>query len=161
MPEIVTNIVDVYPFRRTGGRVEFLLLHRAADRRIGATWQAVHGRIEPGESAAQAAVRELREEAGLIPQRLWQLEHVNTFYLGREDAIAMCPGFAAEVAADAAVVLNAEHTAFRWLAAEEALSELMWPGQRTAVREVLDVIVSPGAAEPLLRMELPTRSQRP
>jgi lipoyl(octanoyl) transferase len=42
------------------GRV--LLLRRAPDR--GGFWQPVTGRLDPGETAAQAARRELREETG-------------------------------------------------------------------------------------------------
>lgn len=153
MPEIRSHIIDCYVFRRVAGRVEFLMLLRAAGSAIGQTWQAVHGKIEPGETAWQAARREMLEECGLQPVRFWQLEHVNTFYIAKQDCIQMCPSFAAEVPSDAQVALSHEHTEFRWVDARSALAEFMWPGQRTAVREVLDCIIPGAAAERFLRLE--------
>jgi dATP pyrophosphohydrolase len=151
MPEIVSNVIDVYPFRRRHDGVEFLLIERVEGIRLGGTWQAVHGRIEPGETAWQAALRELREETGLSPVGFWQTDFVNTFYMATEDRILMCPCFAAEIAADAEVVLSDEHTAFRWEPAEQALQSFMWPGQRRAVREILEEIIAPRPSEPYLR----------
>jgi dATP pyrophosphohydrolase len=151
MPEVVSNVIDVYPFRRVEKGVEFLLLKRVAGVRLGGTWQAVHGRIEAGEAAWQAALRELKEETGLTPLGFWQIEFVNTFYLATEDRILICPCFAAEIAADVDVVLSDEHTDFRWEPVEQALETFMWPGQRRAVREILEEIVTPGRGEPHLR----------
>jgi dATP pyrophosphohydrolase len=153
MPEIVTHIVDVYAFRQTAAGVEFLQLLRSESSRLGGTWQAVHGHIEAGEAAWQAARRELLEETGLAPLAFWQIEHVNTFYAAREDRIHMCAGFAAQLPADAAVRLCHEHTAFRWLAAETAPREFLWPGQRTALREIIESIVERSATEPFLRID--------
>jgi dATP pyrophosphohydrolase len=151
MPEIVSNVVDVYPFRRRPSGVEFLLLKRAENIRLGGSWQAVHGRIEPGETAWQAALRELHEEIGIAPLGFWQTEYVNTFYMATNDRILMCPCFAAEIAADADVVLSHEHTDFRWEPTEQALESFMWPGQRRAIREILTEIIAPGVSEPHLR----------
>lgn len=154
MPEIRSDIVDVYVFRRLATQVEVLLLRRAPGGLLGETWQAVHGKIEPGETATQAALRELAEETGLHPTALWQLESLNTFYVAAGDHIQMCPGFAAEVPPDAAVRLNAEHTDSRWVPAEQAAREMMWPGQRRAIREILDEIIAASPAEPHLRIAL-------
>jgi dATP pyrophosphohydrolase len=150
--QIVSNIVDCYVFRRVSPSVEFLLLKRNPASCLGQTWQAVHGKIEPGETAWQAAVRELREETGLAPLRLWQVDFVNTFYVARLDRVLMCPCFAAEADRTADVVLSAEHTEYAWVRADDVLRRLMWPGQRSAVREILDEIVTPGLAEPHLRI---------
>lgn len=155
MSRIKCSVVDVYVFRRFGLNVEFLLLKRQPQSVIGGTWQCVHGGIEPDEPVWRAGLRELREETGLAPLRYWQLENVNTFYMRKEDAVLMCPGFVAEVAADAEVVLSDEHVAYRWAAPEDALATVIWPGQRTAIRETLDCILAPGAtAEPFLRIPL-------
>lgn len=45
------------------GRV--LVQQRAADRDMAGLWEFPGGKIEPGESAEQALVRELREELGV------------------------------------------------------------------------------------------------
>lgn len=146
MSSIVANIVDVYPFRRVAGEVEFLLLERSRESRLGGTWQAVHGKIEGGETAAAAALRELHEETGLRPIAFWQTDRPNVFFMAASDCVTIAPCFAAEIAAEARVALNAEHTAYRWMPAEAALREFMWPGQRAAIREILELIVNPSAA---------------
>jgi predicted NUDIX family NTP pyrophosphohydrolase len=64
-------------FRRTGGELEVLLTHPGGpfwrNKDIGA-WMIPKGAIEPGESAAEAAMREYEEELGspltAIPSRL-------------------------------------------------------------------------------------------
>lgn len=160
MPRIATNIVDVYVFRRAA-QIEFLTLLRAPRSRLGQTWQSVHGRIEAGESAWQAALRELGEETALKPLGFWQLEFVNAFYVARDDTLQLCPCFAAEAAPAADIRLSHEHTAFRWLPYPQILEALLWPGQRQAVCEVMEQIVRPGPAEPFLRIPLPDESHRP
>ncbi|MGZ4384389.1 MAG: NUDIX domain-containing protein, partial [Gaiellaceae bacterium] len=50
-------------FRRGESGLEALLLRYAPD--YGGYWHVVAGAVEPGESADQAALRELREETGL------------------------------------------------------------------------------------------------
>ena len=154
MPEIVSYVIDVYPFRRTPAGPQFLLLKRNPNIRLGGTWQAVHGKIEPGETATQAALRELREETGLKPRAFWQIDSVNTFYLADRDRVLMCPGFAADIDPETDVVLSGEHTDSRWADVEETLQTLMWPGQRRAVREILEEIITPSAAELFLRIPL-------
>lgn len=153
MPQIVAETVECHVFRRGPEGAQLLLLHRAAASYMGRTWHPVQGRIEPGETAWQAALRELREETDLRPQRFWQLEFVNTFYRASRDQIYLCPCFAAEVAPDARVRLNAEHTDYRWVSAADVPPALLWPGQRRALCEVVEVIIAGGPAEPFLRIE--------
>lgn len=153
MPTIVSSIIDVYVFRRRAGGPEFLTLRRAPHCALGGTWQSVHGKIEPGETAWQAALRELGEETGLTPAGFWQIDYVNTFYVAGSDEIMMCPCFAAEVDAAARVVLCREHTACEWLPLAAACERFVWPGQRHALREIEAEILRPGAAERHLRIE--------
>jgi dihydroneopterin triphosphate diphosphatase len=157
MPQIVSNIVDVYAFRRRGEAVEFLLLKRAAQEGLGGTWQAVHGGIEAGETAVQAGLRELHEETGLTPLRVWQLERVNTFYVARTDSILLCPGLAVEVGATAEVRLSAEHEEYRWEPSARAIDGVLWPGQREALREILTVILGPTPAARFLELPIEGR----
>lgn len=120
--------------------------------RLGGTWQSVHGRIETGETAAQAALRELREETSLTPTRFWQLEFVNTFFVAESDEVHFCPTFAAEIAPDAQVSLSHEHTECRWETGADARREMLWPGQRRAIEEIEALILSPANCERYLRI---------
>ncbi len=144
MPEIVSRIVDVYAYRVVGDRAEFLVLKRAAGKRLAGTWQAVHGHIESGETAFDTARRELFEETQLRPLVWHQLERVNMFYVAATDTIELCPGFAARVGPDATVQLNHEHDAFEWLAFEAAITRYHWPGQQDAVRDIVALIIPGG-----------------
>ena len=49
-------------------KIQFLLLKRAGTKNYEHLWQGVAGKIEKGESAWQAALRELDEETSLKPK---------------------------------------------------------------------------------------------
>ncbi len=148
-------MVQCYVVRCVESRWQFLQLRRAATDFMGGTWQTVYGRIEAGETAWEAALRELREETALAARELYQLDTVNTFYLAKDDAIWMCPGFCAIVDADARPELNEEHDALRWLAREQYLGRIVWPGERLAVDELCREILDNGPSKEHLRIRLP------
>ena len=146
-PSVRTDIVDVYVFREAiAGSIELLLLERASQP-LKETWQPVMGHVEQGESALQTAVREVREEVGLDPENPmiwggWALEQVHPYYVAAIDSIVLSPRFALRVATDWVPTLNAEHTRFKWLHIaldnpQPALGALLWPGQRSAVLEIM------------------------
>jgi 8-oxo-dGTP pyrophosphatase MutT (NUDIX family) len=155
VPQIVSNLVNCFPFRRSLPGVEFLLLRRHPDRYLGGLWQPVTGGIEPGETVVRAALRELREETGVTPRAFWQIDFVMSFFEAVRDRITLSPCFAAEIAPSTAVTLNpTEHSEYRWLAADQTAAALIWPQQRHALHEILTEIITPSAAEPLLRVPL-------
>ncbi len=152
MPRIVSEIVDVYVFRVVDGIPAFLVLRRAPTSRLPGTWQAVHGHIESGETAFQAAARELAEETTLVADEWHQLESVNTFFVAASDEIHLCAGFAARIPATAAVSLNSEHVDYVWLGFSEACERYHWPGQRRAIKEIRDLILPGGDVARTLRL---------
>jgi dATP pyrophosphohydrolase len=131
------RFVDVYVLRDAPADPAVLVLRRARAGRSPGTWEAVHGAIESGETAVQAALRELREETGLAPARLYNASRVEAFYRHAQDEVALIPVFVALVAADAAVRLSAEHDAFEWLAPAAALARVTWPRMRRALEDSL------------------------
>lgn len=145
-PRVRTDVVDVYVFRRReGAKPDFLQLLRASPP-LDQTWHPVMGHIEPGETASQCAMRELREEVGLDagdPSLLgvFALEQVHPFYIAAIDSIVMSPRFAAEVAPAWEPRLNAEHSAWRWTPYAEVHEKFMWPGQIASVREIITTIL--------------------
>jgi dATP pyrophosphohydrolase len=144
----------VRPGEETGSH-EFLQLRRAANDFMGGAWSTVRGKIEEGETAWGAALRELREEAGIRPAEFYQLDTVDIFYLHGDDTLWHCPGFCAMVGRDEKVVLNAEHDAFRWTVRERIDLDFMWPGERAQLAELCREVLDNGAAKSYLRIALP------
>src|SRR5581483_8413638 len=114
--ELRVAFVDVYVLRGAGAGLEVLVLRRAPGGRSPGSWETVHGTIEPGETPVEAARREVREETGLEPARLYNLSRVELFYRHRADEIALIPAFAAFVEAGREARPSAEHDRAEWLA---------------------------------------------
>jgi dATP pyrophosphohydrolase len=147
--------VEIHLFRpasRAGGgrpsrNSRFLLLRRSPHRRtLGGVWQPVTGGVERGETAWQAAAREVREETGLEPMRWWALEHLSIYYEAESDACVVLPVFAAELTRGATPRLSDEHDAWDFLTASAARGRVLWDAQRQAIDAVVREILSGRAA---------------
>ena len=140
--------VEVHVFRRRGKRLELLLLRRSSHRSLAGVWQPVTGGIERGESALEAAAREVSEETGLTPIRWWALEHLATFYDPGRDHIRVVPVFAAEVAWTDPVQLSDEHDRYAFVSLAAAAKRVLWATQRAAIAALRDEVLSgsPGGA---------------
>lgn len=135
-------MIEAHLFRDTGNRLEFLLLKRAEKEIYPGLWQMVSGKIKSGETAYAAALREINEETGLIPEKLWVAPKVNSFYSHEKDTITLVPVFAALISIDSGVQISDEHSAYGWYTIEDAEELLAWPGQREAIRIINDYFSS-------------------
>jgi dihydroneopterin triphosphate diphosphatase len=144
VPRIVSDIVDVYVFRKSRRRVQFLVLRRREDGVLGGLWQSVHGAIEPGETSVETAVRETKEQTGLDPQRIYSADFINQFYDHVKDAIVLAPSFAILVGPTDEPTLGPEYNDYAWCDLEETVARLPWSGQRWAARHIFDVIAVGG-----------------
>ncbi len=160
VPNLRPTAIAVYVYRRAGaeGGVEFLQIRRSAKARGHAgLWQTVYGGIEADgkgrqETAVAAAKRELLEETGLAPVRMFQVEYVETFYFRPGDAVLLMPVFGVEVAADAEVRLNEEHDGVRWVGVGEIGEKFMWRTQREALSILLEQLRGGGEARGVLEV---------
>jgi 8-oxo-dGTP pyrophosphatase MutT (NUDIX family) len=153
MATINVGTVDVYLIaeRTDGWRV--LVLQRARNTRCPTAWETVHGHIEPGEEPEQAAEREVREETGLSVERLYNVT-VQPFYLNKSRTVELAVVFAAFVKPAGEITLSAEHSRSEWLTPERALERFVWPRERQALREILQLLHTgnAGPVEDVLRV---------
>jgi dATP pyrophosphohydrolase len=154
MTSVRTSLVDVYVLRMAGASLECLALRRAPGGRCPGSWESVHGHIESGEKPATAAAREMKEETGLTPVRLYNVSRVELFYQHRSDEVALVPVFAAFVAADQSVRLGPEHDSFEWLTFSAARRRLAWPREHRALTDIETLLGqgNAGAVEDVLRV---------
>ena len=135
--KIISNMIEAHIFRETKNGLEFLLLKRAEKEIYPGLWQMVNGKVEGDETAYQAAIREIKEETGLQPQKLWVVPNVNTFYSHEMNAISLLPVFAAKVRGGDEVTICEEHCDHCWYNPEEAKNLLAWEGQRHSVELII------------------------
>jgi dihydroneopterin triphosphate diphosphatase len=154
MTSVRVSLVDVYVLRRVPEGLRCLVLRRAPGGRCPGSWETVHGHIEEGEPPRQAAARELEEETGLVPARLYNLSRVEAFYQHRMDEVALVPVFVAFVAPGVPVRLGREHDAHEWLPPAEAGARFAWPRERRALEDAVQLLGSGdgGAVEDVLRV---------
>jgi general secretion pathway protein E len=132
--KIVPGVVEVYVIRHNGGDWRVLALQRAVDAKRPGSWETVYGKIDSGERAEDAAVRELSEETGLEVKALYNVT-VNSFYLHAKRTIEMCMVFAAFVDDDAEVTIGEEHQRHEWLSVDEACERYTWPREAHSLRD--------------------------
>jgi 8-oxo-dGTP pyrophosphatase MutT (NUDIX family) len=153
MTQIVPGVVEVYVIRLVAGDWRVLVLQRAADAIRPGSWETVYGKIDSGERPEQAAVRELREEAGLELNALYNVT-VSSFFLHATQTIQMAIVFASFVASDSEVVLSDEHQRFEWLSVDEACDRFTWPRAAQALKDARHLLArgDAGPVEDVLRV---------
>ena len=138
---IVSNMIEAHIFRETEKGIEFLLLKRSEGQPYPGLWQMVTGKIKDGEKAHKTALREIKEETGLVPAQIWVAPIINSFYEPKDEYICLLPVFAAKVES-VEVVLSEEHTQYQWVNKTEAQKLLAWDGQRKAVQIIEDYFLN-------------------
>lgn len=139
---IISNLIEAHIFRIKNGELEFLLLKRSPEQCYPNLWQMVTGKIKENETAYQSALREIKEETGLTPEKFWIAPTVNSFYSPDKDYICLLPVFAARVNQECEIKLSKEHTEYKWVNPDEAKQLLAWDGQRKSVDVIVDYVLN-------------------
>jgi len=126
--------VSVVILRKVTVGYEVLLLRRNGT--LVGEWCQISGGIEDGEKAWEAAIREVHEESGLTCRQLYSADICEQFYEADRDAISLFPVFVGFVDADMEVVINDEHSEYRWVQISEAVGMVPFPGQRHVLKHV-------------------------
>lgn len=136
------NYIDVYPYCLKDGVIQFLLLRRSKQVRYAGQWRMVGGKVKSGETAWQAALRELKEETGNQPEMFWAVPSINHFYDPGSDKIALIPAFAARLKSDCTMILDDEHSEYQWIEAKKADHFIHWPEQLRLIKLIQTIITS-------------------
>jgi dATP pyrophosphohydrolase len=150
MARVKASLISAYLLRESAAGMEVLLLQRGPGHRFPGDWQGVHGHIEAGEAAWQAALRETAEETGIEPAAWFRLIRVSSFYEPATDAVYLVPAFMALAPPGAVVRLSAEHQDAAWRPLPEARDRFRWATQR----DDIDAIIAGTAAWPRTGPEL-------
>ena len=139
MTKIITRVVDCYVFNLLDNDPSFLILKRNHNKIYEHLWQGVAGKIEKGETAWQTAIRELKEETGLDPVKMFVADHVSQFYEKHGDRVNLVPVFGIEVDSKN-VILSDEHIEYKWVDFKEAFDTLVWNGQKKGIQTVYNMV---------------------
>ena len=126
--------VSIFILKPDESETMVLLLRRTGY--LAGLWCQIAGRIEAGEKAWQAAIREVREETGITLTTIWSADILEQFYEVDKECIILVPVFVSTVPEGTAVTLNDEHDAYKWVSFEEASAMLSFAGQQRALAAV-------------------------
>jgi len=101
------------------------------------------GHIDPGEDALGAAVREVREEAGVVVERIADLGEIRYWYRrgGRTISKAVVFFLFGYVSGDVADH-DDEIVEARWMDLREAAGELSYDGERETIGRAIELLES-------------------
>jgi dATP pyrophosphohydrolase len=137
---ISTAYVCAYVVRKDDRGYKFLLLKRQSRYMFG-LWGQVAGKVENGETAVQAILREISEETGQAPLALYSADIIESFYDIEYNTIQMIPAFVAFLESPD-IILSHEHSEFKWVTPADAKALFPFPIQKasvdTIVREFLE-----------------------
>jgi dihydroneopterin triphosphate diphosphatase len=139
---IVSTLIEAHVFRKVKDDLEFLLLRRSSKEIYPNIWQMVTGSSHEKEKGFETALREIKEETGLIPQKFWIVPKVNSFYNSAKDEIVIVPVFSALVDNESEVHISDEHSEYIWLNKIDAVQLLAWPGQRESLEIIYNYFMS-------------------
>ncbi len=155
MPVVEASLIEVFVYRETTDGRKYLLMKRSSSEIYPGIWSVCAGSIERDEKTLEAAVRELHEETGLIPEAMYAVDTVNIFYEPIEDKMHIVPVFLARVS-EPDIVLSDEHSEYVWTGLEESGKLLHWVSHKNNIR-LIDKCLGDGEYFKTLKQLLPAK----
>lgn len=126
MIPIRSIIVSSILLSKVDGEMKILLMKRVK----GGFWCHVAGKVEANETATQAILREIQEETQIQVKQLFSADYIEQFYEASLNVIEMIPAFVGICSDEQTVVLNDEHTEYRWCNLADAKALVVFSNQR-------------------------------
>lgn len=127
--------IAAFIVKREQGGVKYLLLHRCGEY-LNDNWQMVSGKVEKGETAWQAALREIKEETSIVPDEFYSCDILEQFYELNQNCINLVPIFVGFINSDQEVVLSDEHDEYKWVSLQEAKEMLEFHNQIVTINHI-------------------------
>lgn len=133
--------VLVFPYYKSDEGIKYAIFHRSdAD-----WWQGISGGGEDGESIIESAKREAFEE-GAIPKDSFYLkldtinsipadEFADSIHWSKDIYVIPENCYGVEIT-NKQLMLSHEHTEYKWMSYNEAISYLKWDGNKVALWEL-------------------------
>jgi len=136
--EVISPGVNMAVVKKDDDGWKVLVLQRADTGSYPGCWGLLTGRKQKNEVAAQIVERELRARVGLTAQRIWSTEYLVRFYEPEFDQVWIMPLIVVVVDADAKVVLQSEHSGYRWLDPFRAKKQVTWKNLVRAIEDIAE-----------------------
>ena len=129
------------PYRFIENELYFCVFRRAGSN----LWQFIAGGGENNEKPADAALREIKEEAGVTAEKLTALKSVafvpaevvaKNLRQDWDKNIFVIPEYSFAFACNADPTLSREHSEYQWLPYNEARKLLKWDSNKVAMYEI-------------------------
>jgi dATP pyrophosphohydrolase len=130
------------PYRFIKGELCFCVFRRS-DSNI---WQFIAGGGEDNEKPLDAAMREIKEETGVVAEQLTELksvafvpaevvaENMRTHW---DKNIFVIPEYSFAFECNADPTLSCEHSEYKWLSYNDARKLLKWDSNKAAMYEIM------------------------
>ena len=143
MDKVMVRVVDCHVVYWEGEIPQFLTIKRSKEERYPLIWQCVTGGIDSNEKAYEAAIRELKEETGLYPVKMWTIDQVNNYYDPKYDKVFLIPVFGVQVNKKD-VELSSEHTDYYWGSVESVKNKMLWNQQKGGLELFHQMLIKNG-----------------
>ena len=141
MNNIKMNVIDCHVVYWEADIPQFLTIKRAPTERYPLIWQCVTGGIKNNEKAFEAASREVKEETGLVPNRMWTIDRVNNYYDPKYDSVFLIPIFGVEVLKKD-VLLSSEHIDYYWGDIKSVQNKMLFNQQKIGLESFYNMLTS-------------------